>query len=167
MKKLPKEEKDFVPEVQQIKFLQVYLNQEQLTPLSELCKLAGIDEGKLKTWQTHPEFNQWFYNELQSNKHRYGARIVSNLAIRAADMKAPAAIVELALGVLGLYHKTSTLKIVDDEFQKTYRDEIDRIKRRAIELRKSGELPSENAIIVDEAPKQIEGVNGTTQAASS
>lgn len=155
-RKILDEDGNFIPSATQIRVLQVFLNQNVLMSLDEICKIAGVKLDNFEKWQSNKHFNKWFYQEILDNKYRYGGRIVSNLAKRACQADASKDIIELSLRVLGLYEPSVKLKGIDSDFLQQYRAEIDEVKRRAEELKLLASQPKliadGDAVVVSETP---------------
>jgi predicted DNA-binding protein YlxM (UPF0122 family) len=112
----------FTPSDNQVKFLEAYLTQEVRMSIEELCNKAGVQRSTYYEWLKKPDFNDWFYNQIQANKHRFAPRILDNLFNQARDTK-DKGIIELALRVLDLYTPTAknineTINITDETLEK-------------------------------------------------
>lgn len=134
--------KNFKPNEKQIAFLELYLSQEVRRSIEDMSNEVGINPATYYLWRRNPAFNEWFYDQIQVNKHRYAPAILSNLFTQATTTTDKGTI-ELALKVLDLY--TPTSKNINENHNMDYRAFIETIKKKAnelssIEITESGEI---------------------------
>jgi hypothetical protein len=122
---------DFKPTTKQLNFLESYLKQEVRKPIETLAAESGIDESTYYLWIRRPEFNKWFYDQIQVNKHRFAPRIIDNLFSQARETT-DKGMIELALRVLDLY--TPTTKNINENYDINYAEMMKVIKEKAIQL---------------------------------
>jgi len=121
MNNLQKNDK-FQPNENQMKFLEAYLSQEVRESIESLCEKAGVDRTTYYLWLKKPDFNKWFYEQIEVNKHRFAPRILDNL-FNLARQTTDKGVIELALKVLDLYTPTNkqineNINITDDTLNK-------------------------------------------------
>jgi len=120
----------FQPKETQVAFLEAYLSQDVRMTIEELAQKAGITAKTYYEWQKQPEFNEWFYKNIEANKHRFAPRILDNL-FNLARQTTDKGMIELALRVLDLY--TPTAKNITETIDITD-DKINEVLERAKEL---------------------------------
>lgn len=121
----------FTPTENQMNFLEAYLSQEVRESIDSLCDKAGVDRGTYYKWLKKPDFNDWFYKQIEANKHRFAPRIIDNVFTKAMSKEASTQDKELALKVLQIY--TPTNKQINENINIT--DEtLERVLDRAKEL---------------------------------
>jgi len=120
----------FQPKQTQIDFLEVYLSQEVRKSIEELATEAGVTAKTYYEWRKNPDFNKWFYDQIEINKHRFAPRILDNLFTQAQTTNDKGTI-ELALKVLDLY--TPTQKNINENIDIT-QEQIDKVLEKAKEL---------------------------------
>jgi hypothetical protein len=124
--------KIFKPSKAQAEFLEAYLNQETRKTIEELCSEAKVDRTTYYYWIKKPEFNEWFYNQIELNKYRYAPRIMDNIFTKAMGPNATTQDKELALRVLRIY--TPTQKNINENHDFNYEAELEKIINKAKEL---------------------------------
>ena len=122
--------KEFRPNENQLKFLEVYLSQEVRRSIEDMTTAIGINPATYYLWQRNPDFNEWFYKQIQANKYRYAPRILDNIFTKATSANATVQDKELALRVLEVY--TPTSKTITETAN--YEEEIKKILNQAREL---------------------------------
>jgi len=120
----------FVPSVNQVKFLEAYLSQEVRETIEGLCVKADVQRSTYYEWLKKPEFNEWFYSQIQISKHRFAPRILDNL-FNLARQTTDKGMIELALRVLDLY--TPTAKQINENIDITD-DKINEVLEHAKQL---------------------------------
>jgi predicted Zn-dependent peptidase len=126
--------KNFIPSEKQMEFLEVFLNQETKRSIEDMAEEIGINPATYYLWKRNHSFNQWFYEQIQVQKHRHAPEIISNLIRKAKTDKATPQEIELALKVLDLY--TPTNKQVNENYNYDGKKLIEEIKKKAEELSK-------------------------------
>ena len=114
--------KKFQPKETQLAFLEAYLSQEVRMSIEQLAEIAGITAKTYYEWVKNPDFNKWFYEQIEVNKHRFAPRILDNL-FNLARQTTDKGVIELALKVLDLYTPTNkqineNINITDDTLNK-------------------------------------------------
>ena len=125
---------NFTPTENQLKFLEAYLSQENRESIESLCDKADVSRVTYYEWLKKPEFNKWFYEQIEANKHRFAPRILDNVFTKAMHKDATNQDKELALKVLQIYTPTQrnineTIDITDQK--------INEVLERAKELLES------------------------------
>lgn len=108
---------NFTPNENQLKFLEAYLSQEVRETIGELCGKADVSRVTYYEWLKKPEFNEWFYRQIEVNKHRFAPRIIDNVFTKAMQENASTQDKELALKVLQIY--TPTQKNINENINIT------------------------------------------------
>lgn len=136
--------KNFKPNEKQLAFLELYLSQEVRRSIEDMATEVGINPATYYLWRRNPAFNEWFYDQIQVNKHRYAPAILSNLFTQATTTTDKGTI-ELALKVLDLY--TPTSKNINENHNVDYKAFIEIVKKKANEL--SNIKVTESGVITD------------------
>jgi len=134
----------YTPSETQLKLLEAYLSQEVRESIESLCNKAGVSRVTYYEWLKKPEFNKWFYGQIELNKHRFAPRILDNLFTQAQTTNDKGTI-ELALKVLDLY--TPTQKNINENHNMDYKAFIETVKKKATEL--SNIKVTESGVITD------------------
>ena len=121
----------FNPTENQMKFLEAYLSQEVRESINELCEKAGVVRTTYYEWLKKPEFNEWFYKQIEVNKHRFAPRIIDNVFTKAMQENATTQDKELALKVLQIY--TPTSKTINENIDIT-NETLEKVLEKAKEL---------------------------------
>jgi len=122
--------KSFKPNEKQLSFLEIYLSQEVRRSIEDMANEVGINPATYYLWRRNPAFNEWFYNQIQLNKHRYAPAILDNL-FTLAKKSNDKGLIELALRVLDLY--TPTAKQINENIDITD-DKINEVLEHAKQL---------------------------------
>lgn len=125
---------NFTPTEKQLSFLEAYLSQEVRESIESLCDKANVDRTTYYQWLKKPDFNEWFYKQIEANKYRFAPRILDNVFTRAMSKEASTQDKELALKVLQVY--TPTQKNINENIDITD-DKINEVLEKAKELLES------------------------------
>jgi len=126
--------KNFKPNDNQLKFLELYLSQEFRRSIEDMSSEIGINPATYYLWRKSEEFCKWFYDQIQVQKHRHTPDIVMNAIRRAKNPECNNSDIELALRILDVY--TPTTKQINENYDINYVKMMEIIKEKATALSK-------------------------------
>jgi prophage antirepressor-like protein len=135
---------DFTPNNNQLKYLQVYLNQTNESTRTAICQETGITLKTLCEWEKNNNFREWIRKEVDKTTNKHTPAIKLKILEKGLKDNATVQERELALRIANEY--TPTNKIIHENTD--YEAEIDKLLEKSKEvLEKVAKTETEKCII--------------------